>query len=71
MVGYFLFLSSMKMLLIHKRVFYFKLLICEVNKLNGLEINAYWTLKVFKVIETLYVDFVIVSKNSAITFSND
>lgn len=34
---------------------------------NGLEINVYWALNIFKVNYILYVDFVIVSKNSAVT----
>lgn len=37
-----------------------------MNKHNGLEINVYQALKVFKVNYILYVDFVTVSKNSAV-----
>lgn len=37
-----------------------------MNKHNGLEISAYRALKVFKVNYILYVDFVIVSENSAV-----
>lgn len=70
----FCFLPATKRLLIHRTVFYLRLRGPGTNKHNGLEINVYWTLKVFKVNYILYVDFAIVSKNSAVTtpsFYND
>lgn len=45
----FCFLPSTKRLLIHRTVFYLRLLSPEMSKHNGLEIDVYWTLKVFKV----------------------
>lgn len=59
-------LLSTKRPLIHRTVFYLRLLSLGMNKHNGLEISAYRALKVFKVNYILYVDFVIVSENSAV-----